>query len=57
MPNFISEDQIEKAAVKLLKDEFGYRTLNCFTQEADDLNDLSNRSNKQEVVFLDILRV
>lgn len=55
MPNFISEDQIEKAAVKLLKDEFGYRTINCFTQEADDLNDRSNRSNKQEVVFLNIL--
>ncbi len=56
MPNFISEDQIEKAAVNLLKDTFGYRTLNCFTQEADDLNDRSNRSNKQEVVFLNILR-
>lgn len=56
MPNFISEDQIEKAAVTLLKDRFGYRTLNCFTQEADDLNDRSNRSNKQEVVFLNILR-
>ena len=56
MPNFISEDQIEKAAVSLLKEKFGYRTLNCFTQEADDLNDRSNRSSKQEVVFLNILR-
>ena len=56
MPNFISEDQIEKATVSLLKEKFGYRTLNGFTQEADDLNDRSNRSNKQEVVFLNILR-
>lgn len=56
MPNFISEDQIEKAAVSLLKEKFGYRTLNCFTQETDDLNDHSNRSSKQEVVFLNILR-
>lgn len=29
MPNFISEDQIEKAAVALLHDQYGYRTLNC----------------------------
>src|SRR3989304_1670841 len=56
MPNFISEDQIEKAAVSLLKDKFGYRILNCFTQEADNLNDSSNRSSKQEVVFINILK-
>src|SRR3989304_5914436 len=56
MPNFISEDQIEKAAVSLLKDKCGYRILNCFTQEADNLNDSSNRSSKQEVVFINILK-
>lgn len=56
MPNIISEDQIEKAAISILKNKFGYRTLNCETKEADDLNDRSNRSDKQEVVFFDILR-
>ena len=56
MPNFISENQIENAAISLLKDKFNYRTLNCLTQEADDLNDHSNRSSKQEVVFSDILK-
>ena len=29
MPDFISEDQIEKAAVALLKEQCGYRTVNC----------------------------
>ncbi|MHB9070232.1 MAG: type I restriction endonuclease subunit R [Sedimentisphaerales bacterium] len=56
MPNFISEDQIEKAAVALLKDKYGYRSLNCFTSDVEDLNDNSNRETKQEVVFLDILK-
>ncbi|HBG28351.1 MAG: deoxyribonuclease [Planctomycetes bacterium GWF2_41_51] len=56
MPNFISEDQIEKAAVKLLKEKYGYRTLNCFTNDVEDLKDKSNRDNKQEVVFLDVLK-
>jgi len=56
MPNFISENQIENAAIRLLKDKFGYRTLNCLTQDADDLNDRSNRSSKQEVVLSDILK-
>lgn len=56
MPNFISENQIEKAAIKLLKDKYKYRTLNCNTDDIDDLNDRSNRTDKQEVVFLDILK-
>ena len=36
MPNFISESQIEKAAVAFLKDKYGYRTINCFTQDAEE---------------------
>jgi type I restriction enzyme, R subunit len=56
MANFISEDQIEKAAVSLLKDKYGYRAINCFTQESDEVADRSNRATKQEVVFLDILK-
>ncbi len=57
MPNFISEDEIEKATVRLLEERLGYRTvINCFTQDADSLSDRSNRGSKQEVVFLDILK-
>ncbi len=56
MPNFISEDQIEKAAVALLKEQYGYRTINCFTQDVEDPADRSNRTSKQDVVFLDVLK-
>jgi len=56
MPNFISEDQIEKAAVALLKDRYGYRTLNCFTRNMEDPADRSNRASKEEVVLYDVLR-
>ena len=56
MPNFISEEQIEKAAVKLLKDTYGYHTVNCFTQDVENLSDLSNRESKQEVVLFDVLK-
>lgn len=56
MPNFISEDQIEKAAVALLTTTYGYRTINCYTQDVENPADGSNRSSKQEVVFLDVLK-
>jgi type I restriction enzyme R subunit len=56
MPNFISEDQIEKAAVKLLTQEYGYRALNCFTSDVEDLEDRSHRTNKQEVVLQNVLK-
>ena len=56
MPNFISEDQIEKAAVSLLVDRCGYRAINCFTSDVENLNDKSNRGSKQEVVFPDVLK-
>ena len=51
MPNFISEDQIEVALVNLLRDNYGYQTLNCFTAEAADLNDQSGRTDKTEVIL------
>ncbi|MBF0239885.1 MAG: type I restriction endonuclease subunit R [SAR324 cluster bacterium] len=55
MPNYISEDQIEKEAVKLLVEKLGYRSLNCFTADVENLNDGSNRTSKQGVIFPDIL--
>lgn len=56
MPNFISEDDIEKAIVEVFKDKLGYRIINCFTPDVNSLNDKSSRADKKEVVFLDILR-
>jgi len=56
VPNFISEDQIEKAAVELLTGTYGYRALNCYTADAANPDDRSQRSTKQEVVFTAILR-
>ncbi|MBU5611620.1 type I restriction endonuclease subunit R [Geomonas azotofigens] len=51
MPNFISEDAIEKAILKLLHEQFGYDLLNCYTSDANDLNDRSGRRDKREVIL------
>lgn len=45
MPNFISEDQIEQALLKKLKEQFGFELLNCYTADAEDLNDGSSRAS------------
>ncbi len=55
MPNFISEDSIEQAAIAKLEAE-GYTALNCYTQQPDDLQDGSGRSSKRQVVLPHILR-
>ena len=56
MPNFISEDQIEQALLKRLKDRYGYEVLNCNTTDSDDINDGSKRRDKREVVLKDRLK-
>jgi type I restriction enzyme R subunit len=56
VPNFISEDQIEKAAIERLVGTYGYRTINCYTTDLENLADGSNRANKQDIVFSDILK-
>lgn len=56
MPNYISEDQIEKATIEILTNTYGYRSINCFTSEPDSINDRSSRTSKQDVVFRDILK-
>lgn len=57
MANFISEDDIEKRAIKLLLEQLVYdEHLNCFTADKKNLNDGSNRSSKEEVVFTDRVR-
>ena len=55
MPNFISEDDIEKAVLKKLN-QHGFKLINCFTFNSDDLNDKSNRTDKSEVIFSDRLK-
>ena len=56
MPNFISEDDIEQAILEKLKKQYGYQLLNCYTVDAEDLNDGSNRTDKRDVIFEDRLR-
>jgi type I restriction enzyme R subunit len=57
MGNYISEDDIEKAAIKLLLERLDYdEHINCYTADEKDLRDRSNRSSKEEVLFTDLLR-
>ena len=60
MPSFLSEDDIERALVSELKAKLGgafaFDTLNCLTQEPDDLNDGSGRNDKRDVFLLDRIR-
>ena len=56
MANFISEDDIEQATLQRLKDDYGYQLLNCYTVDAETLNDRSHRTNKQEVILRDRLK-
>ncbi|SFD85789.1 type I restriction endonuclease subunit R [Nitrosomonas sp. Nm166] len=56
MPNFISEDQIERALVQKLQHLHGFDVLDCYTENAEDLNDGSNRSSKRDVILADRVR-
>lgn len=56
MPNFISEDQIEQALVQKLQHQHGFDALDCYTENAEDLNDGSNRANKRDVILADRVR-
>jgi type I restriction enzyme, R subunit len=51
MANFISEDQIEQALIQKLQHLHGFDVLDCLTQNAEDLNDGSNRANKRDVIL------
>ncbi|MBD2384369.1 type I restriction endonuclease subunit R [Cylindrospermum sp. FACHB-282] len=55
MPNFISEDDIEQAVLAKLKQQ-GFKLINCFTSNREDLNDRSNRTDKRDVIFSDRLK-
>ena len=53
MPNFISEDQIEQALVQRLQHLHGFDSLDCYTEDPEDLNDGSRRANKRDVILVD----
>lgn len=56
MPNFISEDQIERALVQKLQHLHGFDSLDCHTEKPEDLNDGSGRMSKREVILVDRVR-
>jgi type I restriction enzyme, R subunit len=53
MPNFISEDQIERAMVQKLRHAHNYEPLDCHTEDPEDLNDGSGRASKRDVILVD----
>ena len=55
MPNFISEDDIERAILGRLS-SFGYETLDCHTADLDDPNNGSGRADGREVMLSARLR-
>src|SRR5437016_4378563 len=56
MPNFISKDQIERALVQKLQHLHGFDSLDCHTEDPEDLNDGSGRANKRDVILVDRVR-
>jgi type I restriction enzyme R subunit len=56
MPNFISEDQIEQALIQKLVQLYGFATINCHTEDPEDLNDRSGRTNKRDTILVDRVR-
>jgi type I restriction enzyme R subunit len=56
MPNFISEDQIGRAMVQKLVELYGFGSLNCHTEDPEDLNDRSGRMSKRDVILVDRIR-
>jgi type I restriction enzyme R subunit len=56
MPNFISEDQIERALVQKLQHLHGFDALICRTEDPEDLEDGSGRASKRDVILVDRVR-
>jgi type I restriction enzyme R subunit len=55
LPNYINENDIELAAIKILTEKLGYRCINCYTENPEDLNDNSGRESKVGIVLKQIL--
>ncbi len=55
MPNFISEDNIEQAAIQKLVDVNKYNSIDCYTADPETLADGSGRESKKQVVLPTLL--
>jgi hypothetical protein len=53
VPNFISEDQIERALVQKLQKLHGFDSLDCYTEDPENLHDGSGRAHKRDVILVD----
>jgi type I restriction enzyme, R subunit len=53
MPNLISEDHIEQALLRRLKERHKFEILKCYCKDPDDLSDGSRRADKRDVILLD----
>ncbi len=56
MPNFISEEQIERALAQKLQHLHRFDALECYTADPEDLNDGSGRASKRDVILVDRVR-
>src|SRR6266581_7473965 len=56
MPNFISENQIERALVQKLQHLHGFDSLDCYTEDPENFNDGSHRASKRDVILVDRVR-
>lgn len=52
MPNFISEDQIERELVQKLQQLHGFDSLNYYTEDPENLYDGSARAYKRDVILI-----
>ena len=55
MPKIITEDMIEQAAIKAFVEKHDYTSINCMTEDAEDLNDNTGRTDKRQVVLPNVL--
>lgn len=53
MRNFISENQIERALVQKLQHLHRFDSLDCYTEDPEDLEDGSRRASKRDVMLVD----
>ena len=55
MPQIITEDMIEQAAMKALQGRHDYTVLNCMTEDPDTLPDGTGRTDKKQVVLPNVM--
>ena len=56
MPNYISEDDIEKSCINILTSKNDYKAIDCYTKDKENLNDNSGRISKKEIILPIILQ-